>query len=92
MKVTSNLPLTECPDCSDVHLGRCGGLSFVERLRTTQIHGDALPTKTKRKYWDQSALDDQFGDDAAERVLDQTEGRGFNNGPATPQDVAKMFE
>lgn len=91
MKITSNLPLTTCPDCSRVHLGRCGGLSYAQRLRTTQIHNDALPTREKKRYWDQSALDDQFGEDAKERTMELTEGRGFSDG-YNPQDVAKMFE
>lgn len=91
MKITSNFPLTECPDCARVHIGRCGGLSFAARLSTTYVHPDATPTREKHNYWDQQALDDQFGEDATERSLELSEGRGFN-GPTNPQDVAKLFD
>lgn len=84
--------MIDCTDCHTTHMGfsNCG-LTYVQRLRSAQLHPDATPSREKKKYWDQQALNDQFGEDARERSLSLTEGRGFN-GPTNPQDVAKLFD
>jgi hypothetical protein len=72
--------LAYCDDCHSSHLGAPCGMSFVERLRTTQIHGSATPSKDKKDYWDDNGLKEIFGLDRNERraqMADATGGRGY---------------
>lgn len=69
-----------CPDCGDAHMGRCGGLTFAQRLRSVRLDTSVTPTRTPRRYYDAESLDDMFGEDEAtriERYNDDTKGRGF---------------
>lgn len=69
-------------------VGCACGIPLVEKLRSLQVHPNATPSREKRKYWDRSALADTFGDDATERSLETTKGRGFNS----PQDTSDLFD
>ena len=66
-------------------------MTFAQRLRTAQIHPDATPSREKRNYFDRSALNDQFGEEATERSLELTGGRGYNQPPSV-EDTAKLFD
>ena len=59
--------VTECEDCGEEHLGRCGSLSFAERIRTVQIPASVTPTKTLKAYYDSDSLNAQLGGTAKER-------------------------
>ena len=71
-----------CPDCESSHIGEnpCG-MTYMERLRSTQLSPSVTPTKSLRKYWDTEALTDQFGDHATDYSLDLTNGEGLNDAP-----------
>ena len=71
--------ITECPDCGDQHMGRCGGLSFAARLRSVRLDSTVTETRSKRNYHDEEALTNLFGKDASERkeqYMEETQGRG----------------
>lgn len=79
LKIGRYSTLAACPDCNSTHMAPVPcGLSYMQRLRSSQLHPDATPSREKRKYWDQEALDNQFGEDAREHSLDITKGRGLN--------------
>jgi hypothetical protein len=65
-----------CPDCESHHLGSRCGMTFAERLRTVQVDGAALETRTKRDYYDVESVHDTFGEDAEDRMMDATKGIG----------------
>lgn len=65
------------PDCGTAHLGRCGGLSFAERLRSVRLDPSSLPTRTLRNYYDAEAVAQVFGNDSEERMAEDTEGLGY---------------
>lgn len=68
-----------CDTCHRmIGVGCACGLSFAEKVRTLTIHNDAMPNKTKKKYWDQQAVSSTFGDDATDRVMEETKGVGFS--------------
>jgi hypothetical protein len=74
------MSLSHCPDCGSTHLAAPCGMSFVQRLRTTQIHGSVTPTKDKKDYWPDDGLKEIFGMDRNERradMADATQGRGY---------------
>jgi hypothetical protein len=57
-------------------------MTFAERLRTVQVDGTALETRTKRLYYDEDAMATSFpgmGDrkDRAEQFRDATDGLGL---------------
>lgn len=69
-----------CRDCRSEHLRPGCGMTFVQRLRTTQIHGSVTPTREKRDNWDDEGLKDIFGLDRNERreqMAEATKGRGY---------------
>lgn len=93
MKVTLTGSLVDC-HCGSTHMGReCPpGFTFADRLRSAQLHPDATPSREKRRYWDQQALDAQFGPDAKEHVMEATQGRGLND-PVTRRELeTELFE
>lgn len=51
-------------------------MTFAERLRTVQVDGAALETRTKRDYYDVESVHDTFGEDAEDRMMDATHGIG----------------
>ncbi len=57
----------ECEDCGSEHLGRCGSLSFAERIRTVQVPASVTPSRTLKRYFDTSSIDDQLGGTAKDR-------------------------
>lgn len=74
------MPLRYCPDCKTEHLNAPCGLTYVQRLRSAQIHGSVTPTKDKQNYYEDEALKDVFGADRNERrqdMADATNGRGY---------------
>lgn len=81
--------IAPCIDCGDHHLGRCGGLSFVQRLRSVRLDLSLTQTRTRRNYYDRESLDDMFGEDEAtrkERYWDETKGMGA----VKRGDIAKL--
>jgi len=70
------IEFTDCPDCGSEHLGGRCGLTFAQRLRTVQVDGAALETRTKRNYYDLESVHDTFGEDAEDRMMDATKGLG----------------
>lgn len=60
-------------------MGRCGGLSFLQRLRSIRLDTSLVETRSRRNYYDRESLDGMFGMDEQERreqYMDETEGRG----------------
>lgn len=75
-----HLTLGLCADCGSEHLRPGCGMTFAQRLRTTQIHGSATPTRNRDNYWDDEGLKEIFGADRKEReqqMADATQGRGY---------------
>lgn len=70
------ITLTDCPDCGSEHMGGRCGMTFAERLRTVQVDGAALETRTKRDYYDVESVHDTFGEDAEDKMMDATKGIG----------------
>jgi hypothetical protein len=71
---------TACPDCGSTHLGGRCGLSFAQRLRSVQVHESVRATVhsgDSHTYYDRSALDDVFGADHRDRMLEETDGLGI---------------
>lgn len=71
--------ITLCPDCGDQHMGRCGGLTFAQRLRSVRLDTSVTETRTPKNYYDEDALTDMFGEDKQtrrDRYMDETDGRG----------------
>lgn len=55
-------------------------MTFAQRLRTTQIHGSATPSRERQNYYDDTGLTEIFGADRKTRIeqMDHaTEGRGY---------------
>lgn len=83
-------------------MGRCGGLSFAQRLRSVRLDTSVTPSRTAVNYFDAEAVHNVFGDDAKERMDDDTEGRGpvyrtphgyVQGGERIdPEHVARQFE
>lgn len=73
------------PDCGQQHLGRCGGLSFAERIRSMRIDSEGLPSRSashreRGTFYDDDAIADQFGGKRAperrEELFEETKGLG----------------
>lgn len=83
-------------------MGRCGGLTFAARLRSVRLDTSVTPSRSLKSYYDAEAVENVFGDDAAERMEDDTEGRGpvyrdrhgyVQGGERIdPEHVARQFE
>lgn len=69
--------MKRCTSCGSEHIGLnpCG-LTFVERLRSQTLDPSWMPTKQLKNYYDQEAIDADFGADAEELMMDETEGVG----------------
>jgi hypothetical protein len=65
-----------CESCGHMPAGCVCGLNFAEKLRTIQLSPSAVPTRTKRRYWDEESLADTFGADAKDRYMEETKGLG----------------
>jgi hypothetical protein len=67
-----------CKGCSGEHIGpRCApGTTLRQRLRSVRIDPSATPTKTRRAYYSQEAVESVFGPDSKERMLEETRGLG----------------
>jgi hypothetical protein len=91
MKVTVRGELHFCEDCGSSHMGPRCGQSYVLRLRSIRLDPSATPSKELKRYWDQQAIDDQFGEEATEKTLELTNGVGFNN-PEQRPSLDRMFE
>lgn len=48
-----------CDDCGSQHLGRCGGLSFRQRLRSVSPSRDVISTRTTN-YYNEDAVSAQY--------------------------------
>lgn len=65
-----------CTSCGSAHLAPVPcHMTFRQRLATVRIDPRAMETR-RRNYWDQAALDEQFGPDAEEAMWDATDGLG----------------
>jgi hypothetical protein len=89
MKVTTK-GVTEvryCTSCKTEHIGKVPcGLTWKQRMGTVDLDWASLETRDKKNYFDQEALDDSFGPDAQEVMMDETDGMGYR----TAEQVAKM--
>lgn len=67
-----------CSSCGSEHLGPVPcGLSFRDRMRSIELDQGVLETRTRRNYFDVEPIRQTFGEDANERMLDETDGLGF---------------
>lgn len=64
------------PDCGHRHLGRCGGISFRARMASIEISERGFETVERHNYFDRVALDEAFGPDRREQMLEETRGLG----------------
>ncbi len=64
------------PDCGARHLGRCGGISFRDRLASVEVSERGFETVERHNYYDRVALDEAFGPDRREQMLEETRGLG----------------
>lgn len=66
-----------CPDCGSTHLGftPCG-MSYRERLASVQVSEAGFLTAERHNYYDRDPIREAFGDDAKERMLEETKGLG----------------
>src|SRR5213592_865909 len=64
-----------CHDCSSTHMGGDCGMSWKERVGTSQVSAGA---KTfPQNYYDNSAVDDTFGGrEGQKKILEETQGVG----------------
>ncbi len=69
--------MIDCPSCGSTHMGLDCGLSFAERLRTVRIDDASLETRDLQNYYDAEAVAETFGEDAEDRMLEETKGRGY---------------
>lgn len=77
-----------CPDCGDTHLGRCGGLSYRQRLLSIRLDISLIESRTKQNYYDEEAVTNLFGKNRQERIEEMnedTKGRG----PLTREQMEK---
>lgn len=51
-------------------------ISFIEKLRTVSIDKAKMETTELHNYYDKDAITTQFGDDAKDRYMEETDGRG----------------
>lgn len=82
VKRFQGLPATPkyCPDCDTAHIGPVPcGMTWKQRVLSQTVSGDVYQSRTKKRYWDQEALDEQFGPDATEKTLEDTQGKGYGN-------------
>jgi hypothetical protein len=74
------MPFEVCSSCGSEHLPPVPcGLSFIERLRSTQVHGSVLASRTEHSRYDHEAIDMEFGKTAKERkaeFYEDTRGLG----------------
>ena len=85
-----------CPDCNSEHLGRCGGLSFRQRLRSVKVDSQGLPARLaslneRGTYYDDTTLTEQYkGLSAQERREDYYEStNGY--GASYTDDQGKVW-
>lgn len=74
--------LAYCESCGSEHLAPVPcGLTFAERIRTVRTATDWMPAKansraTDGSFIDRVALDETFGPDRREQMLEETRGLG----------------
>lgn len=56
--------------------GRECGYCFRQRLLSVRLDTSVTATRTKTSYYDASSVDDVWGQDAHEKMLDDTDGLG----------------
>lgn len=76
MKVTIKGRLIDCPDCGATHLGSACGSTWRGRLVTQTVDPSWMPAREKKNYYDAESIHDLFGEDAQERMEDETKGIG----------------
>ncbi len=50
---------------------------FSEKLKTLQFSTKGFVTRDKRNYYDTDSVNETWGDDSKEKMLDQTQGLGY---------------
>lgn len=78
-KTRSTVParIASCSSCGSEHLPPVPcGLSFIDRLRSVQVNERNFDTAERHNYYDRSALDEAFGPDRREKMLQETRGLG----------------
>lgn len=71
--------MKHCESCGSTHAGAVPcGLSFAERMRTTQVHQSVRESTTPHARYDEDAIEEQFGAPRKERQEEfQAGSRGF---------------
>lgn len=64
---------TEPATANGVEGPRC----YRARLRSIRLDTSVTETRTRRNYFDAEPINEVFGEDAKERMLDETDGLGF---------------
>lgn len=68
-----------CPKCHHSVVACTCDMSYAAKLRGFQVHGSVTETATRRRYFDEQALNEQLGStakDRKERYVEQTKGLG----------------
>lgn len=75
------MPVQSCQSCGSEHLPPVPcGMTFVERLRSVQVHGSVLESRSASRRFDTESVDDQFGGTAKERKDEfYADTRGLGN-------------
>lgn len=66
----------KCPDCGSEHLGPACGMSFRQRLMSVNVDRAGFDTSEKHNYFDGEAVDEMFGADSREQMMEETKGIG----------------
>ncbi len=76
--------MQSCPDCGSEHLNAPCGMTWAQRVRTFRPATDWMPAKADsrqrgmtRPYFDSDPVNEVFGADSKERMLDETHGLGY---------------
>ena len=78
--------LEYCSSCGSEHLGRVPcGLTFAQRIKGVGFGSDWMPSRTdarqrepeRHRYYDSEPIDQVFGTDSREKMLEDTKGLGF---------------
>lgn len=78
--------LAHCESCGSEHLPPVPcGLTFAERIKGIRFGTDWMPSRTdarqrdpdKHRYYDPEPVNQVFGEDSHEKMLEDTQGLGF---------------
>ena len=76
VKVAAGSTLGYCIDCGSEHLRPGCGMTWLQRMGTQTVDTSWMPAKDKKNYYDSESIDDLFGEDSKEQLMEETEGIG----------------